>query len=996
MGSSLELRKSSSHHRRNTRAGKEGVLLPQPKRCPCPTVPEQLKMKSSVRPRSDLYCVSTKETKIARGSQGKRFEGSSIGEDELVRHMSNLPGFLLHPERTENLQEKALNVGVLDWTRLENWKHKQLGCPTKGRDGALCSGSHLSLKQTTGMSTFPRLTRSETSDKAHCSRHSGLISSHKAEGAHPVNSLQNASPSQDFDSGSKNIMKVGQKMQRNCTSSSSGGNVSNMMQERERKKPSDRTWSLEMVDSNCTPSSSGRNVLMQERERTKHSDQTSCLVMQDSNCTSSSSGGNVSNMKQERERTKRSDRISSLEMVDSSFHVRHSGVLSCSEGSADTVGGKMNHRAEKLIESNIRKKEADERMVLVKGAVPSKSSYGTSLGLNDHKKVENDETKERGGMQCSDIDLPYDYFTYKQDAKLVLKQKPKDLEDRFHTMYSRTSFDENMTEVNSCTYSEIFSPEDILSSECGSDIPYSSPLPSLADVDPLMGRMQDSLVCDTSAELSCSASQLSPSSNQKPSLRPSGSKQMGKNDSDAKLTHSDLVDTLDTLDDKTADPGARKGRHPSPIRRLSFSLGRMGRSFSFKESSTVPQLSSTYTCPKSGPVISENTGSSDSSDKKKVSGHNRTRSSPLRRWIEPILKHKSSNPQHPIEGNVNSLSLWPTGLGSAHEKKHNESPMQALLQFTISNGFPLFKLLVDNNRNVLAATAKDLTPSGKNGSGQTYTFYLVNEIKRKTSSWIRPGNRDRSFGYAYNVIGQMKVNSDYKTNEHSYDKCMLRESTLFGVEMRPGDRESAIIVKNRELAAIVLKIPTDNSKHDGKQSGNVLMDNCMESLSEDNAVVILPGAAHGSPSSGEPSPLINRWRSGGVCDCGGWDEGCKLRILSIPNKRITSKACPISKCLELFVQGDQQDKPVFSMAPLKGGFFEVRFDSSISMLQAFFICVAVLNGQNPADPSEASKFAPDVKMINYSDSKGINSVHEKQLASIRYASNPPHSPVGRV
>ena len=95
-------------------------------------------------------------------------------------------------------------------------------------------------------------------------------------------------------------------------------------------------------------------------------------------------------------------------------------------------------------------------------------------------------------------------------------------------------------------------------------------------------------------------------------------------------------------------------------------------------------------------------------------------------------------------------------------------------------------------------------------------------------------------------------------------------------------------------------------------------------------------------------------------------------------------------------QGDEEDKPVFSMTPLKGGFFEVRFDSSISMLQAFFICVAVLNGQKPEDPSEASKFAPEEKMMKFPNSNGIDTVREKQLASIRYATNPPLSPVGRV
>lgn len=39
---------------------------------------------------------------------------------------------------------------------------------------------------------------------------------------------------------------------------------------------------------------------------------------------------------------------------------------------------------------------------------------------------------------------------------------------------------------------------------------------------------------------------------------------------------------------------AARGRHPSPNRLLNLGIGRMSRSFSFKEGSTVPQLSSTY------------------------------------------------------------------------------------------------------------------------------------------------------------------------------------------------------------------------------------------------------------------------------------------------------------------------------------------------------------------------------------------------------------------
>lgn len=40
--------------------------------------------------------------------------------------------------------------------------------------------------------------------------------------------------------------------------------------------------------------------------------------------------------------------------------------------------------------------------------------------------------------------------------------------------------------------------------------------------------------------------------------------------------------------------------------------------------------------------------------------------------------------------------------------------------------------------------------------------------------------------------------------------------------------------------------------------------------------VVVPRGYHG----GRPSGLIERWRSGGCCDCGGWDLGCPIRVLN--------------------------------------------------------------------------------------------------------------------
>lgn len=48
--------------------------------------------------------------------------------------------------------------------------------------------------------------------------------------------------------------------------------------------------------------------------------------------------------------------------------------------------------------------------------------------------------------------------------------------------------------------------------------------------------------------------------------------------------------------------------------------------------------------------------------------------------------------------------------------------------------------------------------------------------------------------------------------------------------------------------------------------------------------VVIPRGNHGLPTTENsgPSPLIQRWRSGGGCDCGGWDMACPLMVLGNP------------------------------------------------------------------------------------------------------------------
>lgn len=62
--------------------------------------------------------------------------------------------------------------------------------------------------------------------------------------------------------------------------------------------------------------------------------------------------------------------------------------------------------------------------------------------------------------------------------------------------------------------------------------------------------------------------------------------------------------------------------------------------------------------------------------------------------------------------------------------------------------------------------------------------------------------------------------------------------------------------------------------------------------------VIIPASFHGVPKSKNsgPSNLIDRWNSGGKCDCGGWDMGCALTIL----KSRQTEALSHAKTIDMF------------------------------------------------------------------------------------------------
>ncbi|KAK9986463.1 hypothetical protein SO802_031414 [Lithocarpus litseifolius] len=947
-GVSSELKKNSKQQNKS-KIVKQRVLSPQASQNP--KSEDKLKMPAGL-PYTDWHREQRRymdekisvRAKSSGNHKRQSVKANTSKEDELVKHMSNLPGYLQRAQKEENLQEKALNFGVLDWAQLEKWKHKQKRVPDRSSNNASCSSCDISSKATSGSSTFSSTVQSKAFAEQHSLPHSTLNSAHKhghPQGAKPP--VRNVIQFQDFETASKSNRDGQKKVP--WTQKSSGGKFSDIILDKGKRRDLDHKITSKM--GNLTLNSGTNEISLNQKHK------------------------------------------------------------------ASAVINEAKKSREELRELRIRRKDRDQKLISETGAGHSNGgSYGVSLGSKEKLSTGNGESRKRAEeLKQTDIDLT-NRCSPGEHNNIVLLRPNKLPQNEFSEVFQLSQpekLSKKSSEAQRSHFSDSFSRAEFHCAELCSEIPHSCPLPSRVETNAMSDIKPRSLINARGKELSSVAYHTSQCSDKTSTLLSKGVNAEKFELELLKLTNLD-VDTSKTLDEEMPELAAGRGRNPSPNRRFSFSLSRVGRSFSFKEGSSVPQLSSSYVSVKSGPVRSETSAYSDTSNREKSNGHNRVKSSPLRRLLDPILKYKVSNSFHsaetilPSKESLDSFCSRPTsGSDTLQNEKHEASTTQAFLQLTVKNGLPLFSFAVKNDKMILAATMKNLTSSGKDDSGRYFTFYFVNEIKKKSGGWISQGSKRPSRGCVYNVVGQMKVSSS------SNNQFLVRESVLSGVELRQADQEPLKLMSNKELAAVVIKIPNENVSHDGTESDKDFMEKfCIKCLPEDKCscnyketedsdsiVVILPSGAHGSPSKGEPSPLMDRWKSGGSCDCGGWDVGCKLRVLSNQNQSTKipkiSKDCPIPDHIELFLQGgSQQASPFFSLTELKDGLYSIEFNSSISLLQSFFICVAVLSCKRPfnlLDKSEAKVFKEPILNENNGS---------QRRASAKYAPNPPSSPVGRV
>lgn len=830
MGFGLSLTKKSSKQQSRSKTAKEGSDLIQPNQCLRDSL--KLKSKSNVGEASSDPCLKAKHDAVGKAQHRDRAKGLSTQPNELVKYMSNLPDFLKHSEGGHSIQGKALNVGVLDWSQLEKWKNKKTNVKGEASNStSFNSSEEISSRVATTSSSATSGGYSKTLDGRKGLRSSRIKGSYK-------DGLARSSKM-----SSQNV----QIHQNSVTELKTLGEELGMPPWEFGKTQSDA--SLQTVKVNDYDDITSRTV-RSFASKSKHHRRV--LLVPNEN----SSGSNLEDKK----------------------------------------------RIEGLQQHSLKKKERNLKSTSDKG-LSSLQSKNKGVSFDSKKKMSsssNEAKKKMGQWQESDVDHEQSYM---MPSNIVLLRprsvlQPKS-EDSFQHSQSRSSTDEDVSESSRSSLSYISLPEEVYTEDVHSKIPHSSVLPSMTDLASSSETLQHSINTDLDMDFSSVVSKKPACSNNISNLKAEDT--FDENELlDIKLRNQcSFSNLLESQDHETAELAPQNA---SSNRRLSLSLSRIGRSFSFREGSIL-KPSSMHSSAKSGLVTPESSASLDNHSKGKVKGHNRTKSSPLLRLLDPILKHKTSSIHHSDEhsvtskGSMDSMSFRTMNLP---DEKSKESPIQALLQLTIKNGVPLFKFVINSERKVLAATMKSLALPEKDVVDCYFTFYLVNEIKKKSGKWMNHWSKEKNCAYAYNIVGQMKVSSSKTTassNENSKRESVVKEHVLMGVEVDQPDQEPPNFFMSRELAAVVTEIPCENiNREELPYSHDLLKKRCLKCLEDEKCfcnskendtygsiTVILPGGVHSSPNTGEPSPLIKRWRLGGLCDCGGWDIGCKLLVLSNQN-----------------------------------------------------------------------------------------------------------------
>lgn len=225
-------------------------------------------------------------------------------------------------------------------------------------------------------------------------------------------------------------------------------------------------------------------------------------------------------------------------------------------------------------------------------------------------------------------------------------------------------------------------------------------------------------------------------------------------------------------------------------------------------------------------------------------------------------------------------------------------------------------------------------------------------LSRKMAKMFRPNN-------------PLKCNDMCKIGESGFRFETILQDPAFS---KASDYDSSCangLRPSLELAAIVVKRPANCAKKEADTGGWGLkflekVTTCQADTSTDTSLysesidVLIPVGFHGDPvkDGRGPSTLNERWRSGGHCDCGGWDIGCPLTVLhdqnpSVPKPDSNDDLQEDCKTVDLFFEGAKNAEPALKMVWTTEGLFTVYFRPTLSALQAFSVGVSIIHSQTP-------------------------------------------------
>ncbi|KAF3321212.1 hypothetical protein FCM35_KLT14465 [Carex littledalei] len=408
------------------------------------------------------------------------------------------------------------------------------------------------------------------------------------------------------------------------------------------------------------------------------------------------------------------------------------------------------------------------------------------------------------------------------------------------------------------------------------------------------------------------------------------------------------------------------------------------------------------------------------------------RSSTLKRMLDPMKRSKSmKHPPLPESETVRRTGhSWKSllhDLSKVNMDSQNQisapgllSPahLRATLKLDLKCGSPGFTFVVSDPVEFLSAK----NWKTDNALNWVYTFH-ENSTKRVSMKEKPVG------GNATPIVGQMHVSS-YLCSEkgENGNSCNSAVTEFLLYDIAQARRNSSTTVEDGlsfnldssacyphsqaklhtqlETAAIVVQIPFGQSERE-HEKGDL-----------PRVRVVTPIGTHGLPGPDEAGPtgLLDRWRYGGRCECGGWDMGCPITVLdnNFDEHWVELGTSENKQPFVLHLQGSKDKVPSISILPDGIGQFVVDFHAQLSTLQAFSICVALLHCSEAVSPGSHEKskhklYSKSLRLlleeevrhlieaVSGEDKKKLkNSNTTVEQIAQSFTPDPPNSPMGRV